>query len=133
MNICDPTLSIGRQAWAVAAMLNQSDGLDASDDFHCETSAWYNGRERGLVFRCGTLFGPVLCIAVFEHRNSDTLCALRWEAKLWGINPPTIESDGDAAYHGGNKYNVAHEVGYGNAGKMAQWIAEQFQAFVAKA
>ncbi len=129
-SLIDLTLGLNNQAIAVLHFLKDEEL--SSEDFHTSTSAWYNCRERGFVLSIKSYRMPTgLYIAVFEHRNSDEICALKWEAKS-GVNPPTIESDGRLAYHGGDKFNVAFSVGYGEVGKMATWVRDQAEKYVAE-
>lgn len=132
MNLADSTFGIGGQARAVLALLEShnrsTSGIDVIQ--RVETSPWYNGREQGVLFSFGAHTGPVLRIAVFEHRNSDSLCALMWRDDTWGMNPPTIESHQKKAYPTDNKWDVAKSVEWGKIGEMVHWILDQFDEFV---
>ena len=132
MNIVDTTFGLNNQALAVLYFLNgRKLNLEKGDRPHLKTAPWYNGRERGFVLSVHPIMAhskPLLHIAVFEHRNGDGMCALRWENPQWNINPPTIESDGKLAYPTDNKYDdIAFQVEHGEVGKMAEWVFDQVQ------
>jgi len=88
---------------------------------------WENGREQGYIFSLLSKdFSKQLNITIFEHRNSDNLCAVKWEQK--SINSITI----DTAQFGDvykTKYDVSHQVKYGEILKMVEWIEQQFNEF----
>lgn len=94
-------------------------------DAEPKIARWENCREQGyvLMLRAG---GRVLNIAFFEHRNSDSICAIKWEQ--WGINSPTIET---AKFEGvyKDKWDVSFTVGYGEILKMSLWISDELTAF----
>jgi len=119
-----------RQARAVLCML-QGQAIEESwneqfstYDAEPKVSRWENCREQGYVAMLWhRKTHKRLCIAWFEHRNSDSICALRWEQN--GINSPTIDTAdfGGACYR--DKFDVSHQVGFGEILKMAEWIQEQ--------
>lgn len=87
---------------------------------------WENCREQGYVITLRTP-GQTLHIAFFEHRNSDSICAIRWKQSV--INSPTIDT---AQFNGEcyrDKYDVSHQVEYGEITEMANWIRDQLTAF----
>jgi len=88
---------------------------------------WENCREQGYIFSLLSKdFSKQLNITIFEHRNSDNLCAVKWEQK--SINSITI----DTAQFGDvykTKYDVSHQVKYGEILKMVEWIEQQFNEF----
>jgi|SRR6185436_10276311 len=127
MKLADLTLGCHYNAWAVLHILAGKD-VDTDNGWRVETAPWYNGRERGFTFTISN-FKKTLHVAVFEHRNSDDICALRWEGES-DINPPTCESDCEKAYHGKNKWDgIAHTVEYNEAGKMAEWVQNELENF----
>lgn len=122
------------QAQAVLAFLRPLSNIESSwsDELHrytanVEIARWENCREQGYVVSLKTQdYSRQLNIAFFEHRNSDSICAVKWEQVT--LNSPTI----DTAVFGNiykDKYDVSHKVGPGEASEMADWIAEQFTAF----
>jgi len=125
------------QARAVLMFLQQNDGIEASwsDEFkdyqaNLELDRWHNCREQGYILSLKHN-ARQLNIAWFEHRNSDNICALRWEQTSFP-NPLTI----DTAKFGNlykDKYDVSHDVGYGEAHEMAEWIWKEFEAFYTEA
>ncbi len=119
------------QAKAVLAYIQPFCNIEESwnEQFHVynakhEVGRWENGREQGYVI---TLISnsKQLNIAFFEHRNSDSVCAVRWEQNIT-LNPPTI----DTAEFGKkykNKYDIDFEVSYGEVVKMSEWIINEFK------
>lgn len=123
------------QARAVLAYLSSHDGIEESwsderKDYLAEPTVarWHNCREQGYVvsLRAET-FGKQINIAFFEHRNSDAICAVEWQQAT--INPPTIDTieTGGAVYK--DKWDTSHEVKWGEALQMADWIFARLQAF----
>lgn len=126
------------QAKAVLAFLQYqlSDNGCIEDSWNKETkryegvvtvARWENCREQGYVVMLKTSdYRHQLNIAFFEHRNSDSICAVKWEQVT--MNTPTIETAefGDVYK---DKYDVSKEVGYGKAFEMAKWIVKQFEEF----
>jgi hypothetical protein len=135
--IIDRSFNIGNQALAVMNYLDVSsdflpyeNGRYMGADFN--TKPWYNGRERGVVVSMSINFAKTLHIAFFEHRNSDTICALKWETDRPYFNHPLEDPNiFDIAYGGKEKtkWDTSFSVSPGEAGKMAHWIYEQFEKY----
>lgn len=90
---------------------------------------WENCREQGYVvslYLFGVGEGKQLNIAFFEHRNSDSICAVKWEQR--SINSLTIDTAEFVGVYK-DKWDVSHEVPYGEAYKMADWIAGELLDF----
>jgi len=122
------------QAKAVLAYLTSHDGIEESwsDDWkgykaEPKIARWENCREQGyIVYLRSENFSRQINIAFFEHRNSDSICAVKWEQ--YSINSLTIDSaDFERIYK--NKWDVSFSVGYGEVVKMADWVYEQLSAF----
>jgi len=121
---------------AVLALLQGKGEIEGSwnDEYKCydakvEISRWENGREQGYVCylrkwiddRC-----EQLNIAFFEHRNSDSIHAVKW--KQYSINGINIETaDFGDIYK--NKYDTSFLVGPFEHYKMADWIYDEFVKF----
>lgn len=95
---------------------------------------WENCREQGYVVSIRSRFPKEgepfevrqLNVAFFEHRNSDSICAVKWEQET--LNSPTIESmEAENVYE--DKYDVSHSVDYDKHYEMADWIATQLEEF----
>lgn len=130
--LVDMTFGINRQAMAVLHYLDCYE-IDetAGQIFYTTTAPWYNGRERGIVLQVKNPinYREALCIAFFEHRNSDSICALKWIGQP-DINPPCLLSDGKLAYPTDNKWNdIAHTEGCGRAYEMADWIWSEVENY----
>jgi hypothetical protein len=124
----------GHQARAVLAILQESADIEDSwDDTYKEYCAkpkvarWENCREQGYIVSLRSKnYGKQLNIAFFEHRNSDSICAVRWEQ--YAINSITISNAkfGDI-YR--DKHDVSFMVEYGEIVEMAEWIERQLADF----
>lgn len=131
--LVDSTFGIGSQALAVMCYLNAHDGIESSwcrqtSKYLAQLQAapWYNGRERGIVFYLQSAdYNNQINIAVFEHRNSDAICALLWTGRTF--NPPTLSDVPNKVYK--DKWDVSHEVSYGCAPSMSDWVYNQLNSF----
>lgn len=122
---------INPQALAVMAYLGTYDGIEASYCpgagylAHVRAAPWYNGRERGIVFYMQDVKGEQLNIAVYEHRNSDQICALMW-VKTY-INPPSLATLPEDVFK--DKYDYTESWNYGEAVLASRWIIKKFNDF----
>lgn len=129
--LVNPNFDIGSQALAVMAYLNTYDGIEPSWNGHRYTAEvkaapWYNGRERGIVFYMRSQqYKHQLNIAVFEHRNTDGICAIRWDGTTF--NPPTLTDIPEGTYQ--NKWDTSKDYDYGEAAQMAKWLYDEFTEF----
>jgi len=91
-------------------------------DAEIKVARWENCREQGYVVSLMNEKREQLNIAFFEHRNSDSICAVKWRQE--SINTLTIYNAkfGDVYK---DKHDTSHSVGYGKAYEMAEWIIEQ--------
>lgn len=124
------------QARATLMFLQRNANIESSwnKEYKCydaeiKVARWENCREQGyIVSLCSKKFGggKQLNIAFFEHRNSDSICAVKWEQN--SMNTITIDNAvfGDVYK---DKYDTSHSVGYGEAYGMAEWITEQLTEF----
>jgi len=122
------------QAQAVLAMLKGHGNIESSWNDQHKTyfadilvSRWQNCREQGYVLCLkGSGYTRQLNVAFFEHRNSDSICAIKWEQST--INAPTIDSAefGDVYK---DKWDVSKSVGYGKVNEMADWIFNELTKF----
>lgn len=123
------------QARAVLMFLQNFDIEESWDEDRKEYKAdievarWENCREQGYIL---TLLSPKhegkqLNIIFFEHRNSDSICAVRWEQEVT-MNTPTIKDAkfGDVYK---DKYDVSNIVSYGLVLEMSDWIREQLTEY----
>jgi len=103
---------------------------DGKYDSVINIARWENCREQGyIVSMVSADYRSQLNIAFFQHRNSDELCAVKWEQT--SMNTITIDNAefGDVYK---DKYDVSKRVSYGEVEKMADWIMEQFTEFWVK-
>lgn len=125
--------SISQQARAVKCYLEAFDGIEPSyngDGYSAfpYIAEWYNGREHGyVVYLRNQDYTKQINIAFFEHRNSDSIHAVKW-LQHTGINPPTIDSAefGDVYK---NKFDTSYAVDYGQPADMAHWIYDELESF----
>ena len=80
------------------------------DDSNLHSSAWYNGRERGICLYLTTgniITGTKTLIITFgEHRNSDEIFVDHWYSKeIFFLNPPTVQDFTDKAYQNRMYFN----------------------------
>jgi len=122
-------------AKAVLGYLQQTEGIDASWSNKEKrylalptVSRWENCREQGYIISMRSKdHMRQINIAFFEHRNSDSICAVEWEQV--SLNSIGIENAefGDGVYK--DKFDVSHKEGYGDALKMADWIMYRLEEF----
>lgn len=97
-------------------------------DAEFNVGRWENHREQGYIISLKSkYYQRQLNIAFFEHRNSDNICAVKWEQLA--IDTITIDNAkfGEGIYT--DKYDVSKYVNYGQIVEMAVWIENQFQNF----
>lgn len=80
----DTTMNMNAQAYALMHFLSTQEPhtaryYDGKYRIEIRCKPYMNARERGFVLeiRQGIGHDPV-CLAFFEHRNSDALCCIRW-------------------------------------------------------
>lgn len=97
-------------------------------DARIKVARWENCREQGyVVFMRSADYKRQINIAFFEHRNSDSICAVKWE-QVTGNASPTIESaDFGDVYK--DKYDTSHAVSYNQHYDMAKWIKGELEKF----
>jgi hypothetical protein len=125
---------IGAAALAVQSYLEARDGLDASwnsDKGRYEAeprvAPWYNGRERGIVvYMTDRQYKEQINIAIYEHRNSDNICALVWIQNT-GINPPCLATLPEMVLE--TKWDVDETWSYRDAVDAADWVVEKLNDF----
>ena len=89
-----------------------------------KVARWENCREQGYVFMMHNKNHKQLNIAVFEHRNGDNICCIKWLQNT--INSPTIEN---ANFNGEcykDKWDVSHSENYMKIVETGEWIKKQF-------
>lgn len=120
------------QARAVLAMLShftiESSWNPTTHRYDAEINVgrWENCREQGYILSLVAPWSKQLNIAFFEHRNSDSICAIKWEQ--FSMTSITI----DTAVFGDvykTKWDVSHTVDYGHIVEMVEWIRTQFTEF----
>lgn len=99
-------------------------------DAEIQVARWENCREQGYVVSLRNKKREQLNIAFFEHRNSDSICAVKWQQE--SMNTLTIDNAkfGDVYK---DKYDTSHSVEYSKAYEMAEWIIEQLREHWVKA
>jgi hypothetical protein len=122
------------QARAVLMFLQRNANIEDSwNSTHKEYEAdikvarWENCREQGYVISLKNKDRKQLNIAFFEHRNSDSICAIKWEQN--SINSLSIETADFKGECYKDKYDVSFSVDYGKVCEMAEWINEELILF----
>jgi len=93
-----------------------------------EVARWENCREQGYVLSVKSKdYSKQLNIAFFEHRNSDSIHAVKWEQCT--LNSPTIDTAKfpDDVYN--TKFDTSFSVGYGKIVSMSEWIQNELEEF----
>lgn len=96
-------------------------------DASVKIARWENCREQGYVISLRSKnYEKQLNIAFFEHRNSDELCAIKWEQT--SMNSLTIDTAkfGDVYK---DKWDVSFEVRYHEIARLAEWIFQELTEF----
>lgn len=122
------------QARAVLAFLQGFPDIEESWDekrrrYEAEINVakWENCREQGYVlFLRSKDYKRQLNIIFYEHRNSDCICAVKWEQNT--MNSPTIDTAEFGEVYK-DKYDTSFDVNYGEISKMANWISNEFREF----
>ncbi len=121
------------QVQAVLAYLKPNADIEESwnekgfYDADIRIGRWENCREQGYIVYLKSFGINQLNIAFFEHRNSDRICAIKWEQN--SINSLTIDTAEFPKNVYSDKYDVSFSVAYGQALEMANWISEQFSSY----
>jgi predicted transposase YbfD/YdcC len=97
MKYADIDMNISTQALLVLRALSRQDIPDDWDVTTLETSAWYNGRERGVCVTFRHKKSKYLAITFGECRNSDSIFIDHFDIKC-NLNPPTIADFSEDAY-----------------------------------
>jgi len=136
--ITDRTYGVKQQERLVLEYLSDRnpDFAEHKDSFNLvdfTTYPWYNGREKGIVITMSPEFGSsdkYLHIAIFEHRNSDELCCLKWETKRPYWNHPLEDEDiFQTAYKGKGKFDTDASFPYMSIRECGEWVYEEFASF----
>ena len=93
-------------------------------DAEINVARWGNCREQGYIVSLRNKKSKQLNIAFFEHRNSDVICAVKWQQG--SVNALTIDNAEFADVYK-DKYDVSHTAGYGKACEMAEWIITELR------
>lgn len=128
--------NVNWQAHGVLACLRRFDGLECSWSKETsrylarpEVNPWFNGRERGYVVTLRSDdYSRQLHIAFFEHRNSDSICAVMFEAAGL-INPPTINDIPKSHPYYESKWEYDFSVSVGKFIEMSDWIIDKLEDF----
>lgn len=79
--LADRYMGRNQQAMVLLEALSNEE-ISAPDNVWITTKPYGNCREQGFVVSISKGFDKITNVAFFEHRNSDALCALRWEGRL---------------------------------------------------
>ncbi len=135
MNLFQNEDGANYQAKAVLAYLRNYDGIECSWDkenkdyaARPEVNRWHNCREQGYIVSLRSRnYKNQINIAFFEHRNSDNICAIKFELNT--TNPPTINDIPENHPFNNNKYAVDYEVERGEVVDISEWIYNELEEF----
>ena len=122
------------QAKAVLAFLQAYEGIEESwnkktkrYEADIKVARWENCREQGYIVSLNSKkWLRQINIIFFEHRNSDSIHAVKWEQR--SMNSITIETAKfDNIYE--NKHDTSFSVVYGKVVEMSDWIWERLVKF----
>lgn len=104
--------------------------VEESEHLWMTTSPYTNCREMGFVLSV-IGFGKVdtLNLCFYEHRNSDSLCAIKWRGQLpidGGCRAEHIPTEVFP-----NKWSPTMEWGHGKLWEAAAWAVEEINAHIA--
>ena len=124
----------GAKARAVLAYLQENEEIKESWDqvfkrymAKVKIARWENCREQGYIVSLKDItLHKQLNIAFFEHRNSDKICAVRWDQL--SLNSLTINTAKFKNIYK-NKWDISKSVSYNKAYEMADWIWLEFEKF----
>jgi hypothetical protein len=108
-------------------MFLQNIHVNNDNDNNVEVARWENCREQGYIVSLrNDDYTRQINIAFFEHRNSDDICAVKWEQI--SMNSLTIDSAefGDVYT---TKHDVSHSVSWGEVKRMSDWIGNELEKF----
>ena len=103
--------------------------MDLPPSFFISTRPYSNCREMGFVIQLHRPKADPLNLAFFEHRNSDNLCALRWEGHTpinGGVTPNDIP---EGVYP--DKWAVAKSWPHLAIADAITWARDQINAAIA--
>ena len=92
-----------------------------------EVGRWMNCREQGyVIYMRSKHYDRQLNIAFFEHRNSDSICAVKWEQNTMDAPVLELSNFGDVYK---DKWDVSYSVAYSEYSKMGDWIINELEEF----
>lgn len=94
-------------------------------DASIEVGRYENCREQGYIFSV-QYKGEQRNYCVYEHRNSDDICVVVFDAVT--INTPTLEMVCDAM--GDSKWNYTKSFDYGNIVECGDYILFDIKSFI---
>jgi hypothetical protein len=105
----DTTLGLNKNALKIMRLVAKCLRGVKADNGIVRTSAWYNGRERGVVISVHKAGKPneTYSIVIVEHRNSDDIVVYNWLMPKWDVNPPTVADFTDEAYKSAEHFRAS--------------------------
>lgn len=94
------------------------------------TKPYCNCREMGFTLSIFRANKEPLNICFFEHRNSDNLCALKWEGRLPVHGGSSVDDIPKKNYP--DKWTLAKSVGCLQISEMIDWAKEEIKAATAQ-
>lgn len=98
ITLASPTLHMNSQIFTLFSALSTKN-VDVPEIMYITTRPYCNCREQGFVLTVDT-YGPNLPrninYAFYEHRNSDSICVIKWEGRInitGGVTPSDIPEE----------------------------------------
>ena len=109
------------QARCVLAYI-QSRGVELKNKTYQDVNIgrWCNCREQGYVISLTNINREQLNIVWFEHRNTDSICIIRWEQSTFNL--PNIDTIPEQEYR--DKWDTDFSFGYGEYSECSDKIIE---------
>lgn len=122
MMLTSPSCGMNRQAYVLLTAMSLVE-LDLPDMSGVDTHPYSNCRERGFVISVRNEEGKYMFMAFFEHRNSDSICCVRWIGApniTGGYTPDDIPKE---AYP--SKWDTTKSWPYMSIQDVIEWTTEQ--------
>ena len=103
---------------SVTYLKNEHDGK-----VYIKVGRFENCREQGYIFTLNYNFGVVMNYAVYEHRNSDSLCVLLFKTEC-NLNTPTLD---EVWKDKKDKWDVDKTFSWGHITDCGEWIIDDMK------
>lgn len=123
--IASKTAGMNTQAWLLMQYLSDQE-IELPVSHFLMTRPYCNCREMGFVVQLHRPKGKPINWAFFEHRNSDSLCCLKWEGTTPVDGSVPVSCVPESVYP--DKYAITKSWSYLAIGEAAMWLGEELAA-----